>query len=171
MQLDIFTPFIQIVSARGRARSFVEELRFSYRAHSSSSSVCFTSTGENPLSSLPQTSVDLSQKAHGCHGKITRFQIIVSLGATKIRMTRIMNPILDSPQNTPHPQIPKYAIALTASAGILLFFVFLNLSVNTFCSKRTIFVSHHSNSPQQKVHKEIHFDSVCLCVFRAVKAT
>ena len=73
----------------------------------------------------------MSQKVHGCHGKITRFQIIVSLGATKIRMTQIMNPILDSPQNTPHPQIPKYTIALTASAGTLLFF-FLNLSVNTF---------------------------------------
>ena len=48
---------LNLVSARGRARSFMEKLRFSYAAHISSSSLCSTSTGWNPLSSSPWNSV------------------------------------------------------------------------------------------------------------------
>ena len=41
----------------------MEELKFSYRVHSTSSYVCFTSTGENPLSSLPWSSVNEPKSA------------------------------------------------------------------------------------------------------------
>ena len=97
-------PFIQIVSARGRARSFMEELRFSYRAHSSSLSVCFTSTGENPLSSLPWSSVS-EPKSAWFPWKNNPLSDQSYFGCYKIRMIWIMNPILGSPQNAPHPQI------------------------------------------------------------------
>ena len=97
---------LQIVSDQGRPRSFMEELRFSYHAHSSSSSVCFTSTGENPLSSSPWNSVSESQSAW-LSWQNNPFSDHPFFGCHKIRMIRIMNPILDSPKET-HPKVSMF---------------------------------------------------------------
>ena len=83
----------------------MEELRFSYHAHSSSSSVCFTSTGENPLSS-PWNSVSESQSAW-LSWQNNPFSDHPFFGRHKIRMIWIMNPILDSPKET-HPKVSMF---------------------------------------------------------------
>ena len=91
-----------LVSDRGRARSFMEKLRFSYAAHISSSSLCSTSTGWNPLSSSPWNSVSEPQSRAWLPWQNYPFSDHCFFVRDKIRMIRIMNPILDSTKET-HP--------------------------------------------------------------------
>ena len=114
----------------------MEELRFSYRAHSSAR-LSVSLLPERILWVLYLGAPLVSQKAHGFHGKITRFQIKVTLGATKSEWSGSWIQFWVLPKTHHIHRSPPYPIASTASACTLLF-LFLNLSVNTFCSKRTL---------------------------------